>query len=73
MRACAHVCACLVESQVERRGGTVGSQRGGAEELGVGYLSVVFFFSLFLLDLVACVSLSLSLCFSHGGSQNSAL
>lgn len=46
MRACAHVCACLVESQVERRGGTVGSQRGGAEELGVGYLSVVFFLSL---------------------------
>lgn len=43
--ACTHVRACLVESQVERRGGTVGSQRGGAGEPGVAS-PFCFFFSL---------------------------
>uniref|UniRef100_U3J9G9 Vascular endothelial growth factor A n=1 Tax=Anas platyrhynchos platyrhynchos TaxID=8840 RepID=U3J9G9_ANAPP len=47
VRACARVPACLVESQAERRGGTVGSWKRGAGEPG-GSLSLFLFLSLSL-------------------------
>lgn len=83
VRACAPACACLVESQAERRGGMVGSRRRGAGELGWGGGGAL---SISLPPLFLCwiwwllspclsppLSLSHSLCLSHGASQNSAL
>lgn len=72
VRACARVRACLVESQAERRGGTVGSWRGGAGELG-GSLSLSLSPCWFRWLLSPCLSPCLFCSVSHGGSQNSAL